>query len=268
MGKFVLTTSFFARQESRHLADSRSRNLGVLQTTVSELITVKEHQGKLPAIKIFVSLSPFSDQAMQHAHLLSCRLFGVLGKFLHQVAAGHLWGTGIDDKNRSIVGPMIGGALAKPVDAFPSIFVPGSIWDRYPYLLPNLFSAVCVFCGLVIGLLFLEETHSIKKLRRDPGVELGNRLLSHIPWNIGKSDQPKSAEEEALLEPDEQLPGYRTTENSPLLASTSANSDPVEPLTLGVPNLRSPADQPRKMPTRIFTRQVVLIIVTFGILAL
>lgn len=164
---------------------------------------------------------------------------------------------------------MIGGAMAKPVEAFPSIFQPGSLWDRFPYLLPNLFSAVCVFCGVIIGLLFLEETHSEQKHRRDRGVELGNYLLSRIPWTTcSKSSKQKSAEEEALLEPEEQLPGYRTTESSPHLASVSTNSDPVEPLNLGVADLTGSVDLGPKPVTKTFTRPVVLNIVSYGILAL
>lgn len=163
---------------------------------------------------------------------------------------------------------MIGGSLARPVDAFPSIFQPGSIWDRFPYLLPNLFSAIFVFCGVIIGLLFFEETHSIKKQRRDRGVELGNHLLSRIPWTAGKLSKAKSAEEEALLEPEEQLPGYRTTENSPRLMSVASSSDAMEPLSLSVAEPRTTVEPQRKMVTTIFTRPVVLNIVSYGILAL
>ena len=166
---------------------------------------------------------------------------------------------------------MIGGALARPVDAFPSIFPPGSIWDRFPYLLPNLFSAICVFCGVVIGILFLEETHAEKKLRRDHGVELGNRLISRLPWTSRKSLKGKAVEEQALLDPEEQLPVYRSTENSPLLSSTADGSDTVERLDLRDSKATRAADpnrKPVKPVTTIFTRGVVLNIVSYGILAL
>ena len=72
---------------------------------------------------------------------------------------------------------MIGGALARPCLSYPELFPRGTIWDRYPYLLPNLFSAATVFIGVVIGFLFLEETHTAKKLERDAGRELGERLI-------------------------------------------------------------------------------------------
>ena len=76
---------------------------------------------------------------------------------------------------------MIGGALARPCISYPELFPSGTIWDRYPYLLPNLFSAFVVFVGVVNGILFLEETHAEKKLRRDRGLELGNWILARMP---------------------------------------------------------------------------------------
>lgn len=239
------------------------RNIGVIQTTVAELITVKEHQSKLRDTRHLWHRS-IADHATQHARIRSCRLFGALGKS-HVIDRASWTET---DWSRSIIGPMIGGALAKPVDAFPSIFQRGSIWDRYPYLLPNLFSAICVFCGVIIGILFLEETHSEQKHRRDRGLELGNYLLSCIPWTSSSSSQPKSAEEESLLEAEEQLPGYRTTENSPRLVSRRGCADLVEPLDLESTERRTTVTLERRMVTKTFTRPVVLNIVSYGILAL
>ncbi|KAL1879376.1 hypothetical protein VTK73DRAFT_7107 [Phialemonium thermophilum] len=211
---------------ARALGGLLNGNIGVIQTTVAELVTVKEHQSRAYTVIPLV------------------------------------WCLG------SIIGPMIGGALAKPVDAFPSLFPPGSIWDRFPYLLPNLFSAVCVFCGVIIGILFLEETHLEKRHRRDRGLELGNYLLSCIPWNRRGEATPKSAVLQGLLEGEEQLPGYRTTENSPLLRSLPTDVDPPEPLALesSRPKKR-PRGGMRKASTKTFTRQVVLNIVSYGILA-
>ena len=57
----------------------------------------------------------------------------------------------------SIIGPAIGGALARPCISYPQFFAKGTIWDRFPYLLPNLFSAATVFIGVIVGLLFLQH---------------------------------------------------------------------------------------------------------------
>ncbi|KAK6220425.1 major facilitator superfamily transporter [Colletotrichum tabaci] len=206
---------------ARALGGLLNGNIGVLQTTVAELVTVKEHQPRAYTIMPLV------------------------------------WCLG------SIVGPFIGGALARPVINYPSLFDAGTIWDRYPYLLPNLFSAVTVFCGVIIGLLFLEETHSERKKRRDPGVELGKRILS---WVSTKSCQipARKAEKQALLDDDE-LPGYRTTENSPqLVGSASAIPEPTETLDL---TDTANNDELEEQPKKIFTRPVILNIISYGILA-
>ncbi|ORY63175.1 major facilitator superfamily domain-containing protein [Pseudomassariella vexata] len=197
-------------------------NMGVLQSTVAELVTVKEHQPRAYTIMPVV------------------------------------WCLG------SIVGPMIGGALARPCVSYPSVFRPGTIWETYPYLLPNLFSAFVVLVGVVNGLLFLEETHSEKKHCRDRGVELGNWLLSKMP-SFGKPVEPldrkrdlaEMSEVQPLLPhgPDEQLPGYRSRDQSPEAA-------PRISMTLDEAARFSSDESPR-----IFTKPVVLNIMAFGILA-
>lgn len=161
---------------------------------------------------------------------------------------------------------MIGGALAKPVENLPSVFVPGSLWDRFPYLLPNLFSAVCVFVGVVIGVLFLEETHAEKKMRRDRGVELGNLLLSYLTPRNREDELPpaKSDEERPLLfESDEPLPGYLTDGNP--LRSVSPSETLVED-GLGLDGRSSKPEA--KAVTKIFTKPVIIIIASYGVLAL
>lgn len=161
---------------------------------------------------------------------------------------------------------MIGGALAKPVDTLPSVFTPGSIWDRFPYLLPNLFSAICVSVGVVIGLLFLEETHAEKKKGRDRGVELGNYLLSYLQARSAKAEgklPAKNSEEQPLLfETEETLPGYLTNGDS---ASSVCEQEPV-----GFEEASgAPAPKQDGKPTaRIFTKPVITIIASYGILAL
>ncbi|KAL2159008.1 hypothetical protein VTH06DRAFT_3039 [Thermothelomyces fergusii] len=217
---------------ARALGGFLNGNIGVLQTTVGELVTVKEHQPRAYAVMPLV------------------------------------WCVG------SIVGPMIGGALAKPVESMPSVFQPGSIWDRFPYLLPNLFSATCVSLGVIIGLLFLEETHAEKKKRRDRGVELGNYLLSLLPsWGArgkGRSPAkgyPEDDEERPLLfDADEALPEYLASGELPGPSSVSGPSGPVRQEACASGSSQRPRKESR--PTaRIFTKPVLTIIASYGILA-
>ncbi|EGY13984.1 uncharacterized protein VDAG_00666 [Verticillium dahliae VdLs.17] len=206
---------------ARALGGLLNGNIGVLQTTVAELVTVKEHQPRAYTIMPLV------------------------------------WCLG------SIIGPMIGGALARPCISYPNVFLPGTIWERYPYLLPNLFSAAAVCCGVIIGLLFLEETHPERKHRRDAGVELGKRFTSWMSSNNCQLTARK-AEKQALLE-EEQLPGYRTSENSPQLSTTSA-PELNDSLDLNASSCGA-SDAGSEMKSKIFTKAVVLNIISYGILA-
>ncbi|PQE20115.1 Major facilitator superfamily transporter protein [Rutstroemia sp. NJR-2017a BBW] len=198
---------------ARALGGLLNGNIGVLQTTVAEMVTVKEHQR-----------------------------------------------------------PSLGGALARPVVNWPETFEHGSIWERFPYLLPNLVCTVVVTCGVVVGILFLEETHSEKKYRRDPGLEAGKWIIS----KFARCAESKASRCEKVAEADEilsllnddsedQPPGYRTTQGSPALPSTAAAQDPQEPLDLNdtfvMPVRAKPA------ATKAFTKQVVINIIGYGILA-
>lgn len=65
---------------------------------------------------------------------------------------------------------------------------------------------------------------------------------------------------------EDQPPGYRTTQGSPTLSSTVTSKDPQEPLDL---NAHDQFVVPRTKPaaTKAFTRQVVINIIGYGILA-
>ncbi|GKT99914.1 mfs multidrug [Fusarium langsethiae] len=219
---------------ARALGGLLNGNIGVLQTTVAELVTVKEHQPRAYTIMPMV------------------------------------WCIG------SIVGPMIGGALARPCISYPEIFARGTIWDRYPYLLPNLFSAATVFFGVIIGLLFLDETHSEKKNQRDRGREMGDYLASWFGGVAKCNGRDRSPEKQALLDgkhhvqylsaaprpgsahsEDEALPAYRSQENSPRLSPQADTQSLVD----------TPLEPVLERKTKTFTKPVIMNIISYGILA-
>jgi len=163
---------------------------------------------------------------------------------------------------RSILGPMLGGALAEPCMNFPTVFPRGTIFDRFPYLLPNLVCAAILACGVVVGILFLEETNEEKKNRRDVGLDAGQWILAKVRWWDSKTEQQSKLkdanldERRSLIDQDDQPPGYRTTEGSPLLPSSRALS----------PERATKYDKPPAL-TKAFTTQVILNIIAYGILA-
>ncbi|KAF2840170.1 MFS general substrate transporter [Patellaria atrata CBS 101060] len=211
---------------ARALGGLLNGNIGVIQTTVAEVVTVEAHQPRAYAIMPFV------------------------------------WCLG------SIIGSGLGGTLANPVQSYPTTFQEGSIFDKFPYLLPNLVCTCVVVFGLIVGFLFLEETHEDKRGRTDYGLELGNLILRLFVDRI--SEQPIS-EKDAYLEEtvaflggDERSLSYRATEDSTLLTC-------AEVLALDPPenDLIMSNNMTEKTNTRAaFTPQVILNIISYGVLAL
>ncbi|CAG8312116.1 unnamed protein product [Penicillium nalgiovense] len=84
-----------------------------------------------------------------------------------------------------IIGPILGGSLADPVNSFPQLFGPGSllggkegVWwmQRWPYALPNLLSTIFIFASFLAVFLGLDETHEVARYRGDWGRKLGKRI--------------------------------------------------------------------------------------------
>jgi hypothetical protein len=122
-----------------------------------------------------------------------------------------------------------------------------------------------VFFGVIIGILFLDETHAAKKESRDRGRELGDFIASKFPSFKCRGSAP---EKQCLLGnqskldgdgfDDECLPEYRSQDNSPKLVP-QADPEPVETVPHQVPG--SPG-------FKIFTKPVIMNIISYGILAL
>ncbi|KAH8654744.1 major facilitator superfamily domain-containing protein [Ilyonectria robusta] len=223
---------------ARALGGVLNGNIGVLQTTVAELVTVKEQQPRAYTVMPMV------------------------------------WCIG------SIIGPIIGGSLARPCVSYPGIFARGTIWDRFPYLLPNLFSATIVFIGVIIGLLFFEETHATKKTKRDRGREVGDYLTNTARGVVSCCGRGRNSENQGLFD-GEQPPGYLTAAGS---RETSVRSEVNEILRAYQIQESSPKLAPRadtefpmviaplgqepiaKTKMKIFTKPVIMNITSYGIL--
>lgn len=59
----------------------------------------------------------------------------------------------------TIIGPAIGGTLAKPAESMPGVFSPGGIFATFPFLLPNLVCATLLLISILAGYFLLVETH-------------------------------------------------------------------------------------------------------------
>ena len=136
--------------------------------------------------------------------------------------------------------------------------------------------------GVLVGILFLEETHEDKKFRKDMGLEAGKWLLSRfrgyqkaetgIRALADKMAAREVLEMQTRLEEDvlpeytavdgTEPPGYRTKEGTPRQSSSRSQSPSARAASVGSRSLAKP-----KGVRKAFTQQVILVIVAFGILA-
>ncbi|KAK6203385.1 major facilitator superfamily domain-containing protein [Scheffersomyces amazonensis] len=64
-----------------------------------------------------------------------------------------------------------------------------ALFEKYPFVLSNVVVACILCCSIIAGWLFFEETHEIKKYKRDIGLEVGDYLRHKLgfqapirPW--------------------------------------------------------------------------------------
>jgi hypothetical protein len=152
-----------------------------------------------------------------------------------------------------------------PCELYPWLFPRDTIFARYPFLLPNLVCVGVLLFGITVGVVFLEETHADLKSRRGDGVPLGRRVISKITggepsFSVERKVGNGTTSEVAQLIEHDAPPGYRSTQGSPRLSSATLISKE------GDVERACPRASPRSSP-KTFNRQVVLVIVGYGILA-
>jgi len=54
-----------------------------------------------------------------------------------------------------------------------------AFFEKYPFALPNIVAGLFFLIGIPIGVLFLDETLEHQKTRKDPGRELGKKLVGY-----------------------------------------------------------------------------------------
>jgi len=121
---------------------------------------------------------------------------------------------------------------------------------------------------MVIGLLFLEETHEDKSSRRDYGLEIGDWLLGFF-CTESVSEKQGIIESMALLDEsdDESSPAYSSTESSPALAPVTMGIGEVPPHSIAPTQIQLPQRAPKAGLCGALTKQVMLVIVSYGLVA-
>ena len=123
-------------------------NIGVIQTMVGELVKKPEYERE-SFFSLFFPLPlppslPFGSMLTLFFFFSKARAYSIMP---------FVWSIG------TIIGPAIGGTFSDPHASFPELVPRGSLFDRFPYLLPNLLCALLLLVSIVLGYFLLEETH-------------------------------------------------------------------------------------------------------------
>lgn len=172
--------------------------------------------------------------------------------------------------DRSIIGAVIGGSLADPVKNYPSVFGNCKFFADNPYFLPNAVCTAVVILGLVVGFLFLEETHEDKRDRFDIGLAFGRQLTKMIPC-MGRSQRDGTTDEARRCINDEKG-FYQPIPTSPQMTATIAgcldeSATPISDKAVGQDG-QDAMPRPKVSFYKSLTKQIKLIILSYGLLAL
>jgi len=150
----------------------------------------------------------------------------------------------------TIIGPSIGGYFANPADNFPEVFSKNGIFAKFPYLLPNLICAVMMLGSIAAGYFLLEETHPDMQPWSTPA-DLANTEAEtpHIPAQAGTTTAAANLAQEG---------SYGTFNRVKMDQEQDWAVGPDgEPYS-------DPSDPPQT-ETKVFTRQVIMLVVALGI---
>ncbi|PMD28901.1 MFS general substrate transporter [Hyaloscypha variabilis F] len=157
-----------------------------------------------------------------------------------------------------VIGLALGGCLADPIVNLPWLFGPTGVWNfgkdpegvawmrAYPFALPTLFNAAVLSISLFFGVFFLKETMPGKTDHKDYGIVVGEAMKSLYRRIFHKESGSGY--------------GYASLQEEDLGNEVSNQLEPPTPKTPGFGlSITSRA---------IYTREVLVTIVSFGLLPL
>jgi hypothetical protein len=148
----------------------------------------------------------------------------------------------------TILGPSIGGLFAEPVANYPDIFHPGGIFDKFPYLLPNLICSALMLASILAGYFFLVETH--------PDMQ---------PWSTAEDLQVTTAETPLMpAQAGITTSGANLTHDS-YGTFTDVDEEAVEEWDLKADGTSRPTSTHSDNDEKTFTKRVVMLVVALGI---
>ncbi|KIV94343.1 hypothetical protein PV10_02117 [Exophiala mesophila] len=166
-----------------------------------------------------------------------------------------------------VIGPILGGFLADPINSFPTVFGPGSSiggkegvrWmTAFPYALPSVVNAIFISTSAIFVVFGLDETHAAMQHKPDMGRRLGKWIWQRL------FNRKKNASYDYIPIVDQTE--LRDSSSFAVLDETSHAQDE----TSTTPNSNQEIREPKfSVPLReIFTRNVVLTLVQHHLLAM
>ncbi len=148
----------------------------------------------------------------------------------------------------TIIGPAIGGTLAKPAESMPSIFSPNGIFATFPFLLPNLVCATLLLISILAGYFLLVETH--------PNMQ---------PWSTPDELETTVAETPLVM-----TSGAMANDGVDLRAESYGTFNNVDieeekQWTVNADGTSRPLSISSGTNSKVFTKKVVMIVIALGI---
>ena len=105
----------------------------------------------------------------------------------------------------------------------------GRLLERFPYALPNLVAAGFFAVGITTGLLFLQETLETRRGKRDWGLVMGRKLTGLVKSHVLKVEEFLRLRKQAESNANEREPLLNGTKHAPDDEETSLPTEPKHP---------------------------------------
>ena len=153
----------------------------------------------------------------------------------------------------------MGGVLSKPTSKYPSVFGGSSLFQEFPFLLPNLVASVLSLCGLCFGWLYIKETLASKRNERDYGRVLGRAITRGLQKAWSRMKEPWKKDDMSDKRSSSPLLGHSRISSA---STVRDEEDGAHDTATKVPTLPPPAYR------EVFTYQSNLNLLVYTLLAL
>lgn len=253
---FGFSTNYYMALFARSLAGTLNGNISVYRTMIGEICVERKHQA------LGFSTLP-----------LLFNLGTVIGPL---IGGSHMFTRPSDHSPYEL------GSGGNAVEGVAGVAGVGAFLDnlrsQHPYALSNIVVSLILWCSVLTGFLFLEETHEKFRNRRDIGIELGDSLQVLFgrkrpvrPWNT----RADSDETSPLLELS--VEAHRCSDDAAVDSGTSSDEtdeiDAVEPfmsksMSQAVVRRYSQTSMNLKLEKNALTPQVITVIAALCIISL